>query len=573
MSGSALMAPQVNLDEFERRLRAAGSPVGPQEDPLDELARLVGLDAPEPKPRQTVLGFAPRAEAPRLPPVHPLHIDEPADEAPEMAPAIMVDAPLRGALDDASRAQDFSSLAQDFDPRHFGRHGPIPHAAAGDGEATAADEAPSASRRSGRVLATMGILVVVGAAGLVGAWVVKGAPGLPKTPPLIMAADGPTKIQPPTDDTIASPSDSASVLLKDQKGKPEPVKLVSSQEQPVDLAQQAKVQPVPAPAPVVAAVMAAAPPAASSATSAPLAAASAMTAATVSTSPAPAAPVATAAGPARSIAALSSIGSTNAAPAAPAAFPEPKRVKTVSVRPDGSVISSGSEVVADARPGADPAAAPANPAVSAAPPDDAAAQPAHPPVPRARPSFDASADSAAQPATPKLDLPTKLSPKSSARVPIAKTDTTVASGAGQTPDAARAQAQPQPAQQADQPQKSPLQVGSDIFQSVTKAVGGEPQPTQVAAADPVATATTTSSGSYAVQLAAPATDKEAQSASARLQAKYAHALGGLQPTIHQADVNGRSIYRVRVNGMAKADAVALCQKLKASGGDCFVARD
>jgi hypothetical protein len=559
MSGSALMAPQVNLDEFERRLRAAGSLVGPQEDPLDELARLVGLDAPESKPRQTVLGFAPRAEAPRLPPVHPLHIDEPANEAPETAPAIMVDAPLRGALDDSSRAQDFSSLAQDFDPQHFGRQGQIAYAAAGDDEAVA----PSAPRRSGRVLATMGVLVVVGAAGLVGAWVVKGAPGLPKTPPLIMAADGPTKIQPPTDDTIASPSDSASVLLKDQKGKPEPVKLVSSQEQPVDLAQQAKAQPVPAPA-----IIAAAPPAGSSPSSAPLAAASAMPAAAVSASPAPAAPSAAVA-PARSIGALSSIGSTNAAPAAPAPFPEPKRVKTVSVRPDGSVISSGSEVVADARPAADPAAAPAAPDASSAPSDDAAAQPAHPPVPHARPSFDASADSAAQPATPKLDLPTKLSPKSSARVPIAKTDTTVASGAAQSPETPRAQ----PQQQAQQPQKSPLQLGSDIIQSMTKAVGGEPQ-TQVAAADPVATATTTtSSGSYAVQLAAPATDKEAQSASARLQVKYANALGGMQPTIHQADVNGRSIYRVRVGGMAKADAVALCQKLKASGGDCFVARD
>jgi hypothetical protein len=572
MSGSALMAPQVNLDEFERRLRAAGSPVGPQEDPLDELARLVGLDAPDPKSRQTILGFAPRAEAPRLPPVHPLHIDEPASEAPETAPAIMVDAPLRGALDDSSRAQDFSSLTQDFDPQHFGRHGQLPHAAAGDGEAAApADDAPSAPRRSGRVLATMGVLVVVGAAGLVGAWVVKGAPGLPKTPPLIMAADGPTKIQPPTDDTIASPSDSASVLLKDQKGKSEPVKLVSSQEQPVDLAQQAKAEPVPAPA-----VIAAAPPAGSSPTSAPLAAASAMPAAAVSVSPPPAGPSAAVA-PARSIGALSSIGSTNAAPAAPAPFPEPKRVKTVSVRPDGSVISSGSEVVADARPAADPAAAPATPDASSAPPEDAAAQPAHPPVPHARPSFDASADSAAQPATPKLDLPTKLSPKSSARVPIAKTDTTVASGAAQSPETPRAQPLPQqqqPQQQAQQPQKSPLQIGSDIIQSMSKAVGGDAQPTQVAAADPVATATTTtSSGSYAVQLAAPASDREAQSASARLQAKYASALGGMQPTIHQADVNGRSIYRVRVGGMAKADAVALCQKLKASGGDCFVARD
>ncbi len=51
MNNSALkVVPQVNLDEFERRLRAAGAPAGAQEDPLDELARLVGLDATAGKP-------------------------------------------------------------------------------------------------------------------------------------------------------------------------------------------------------------------------------------------------------------------------------------------------------------------------------------------------------------------------------------------------------------------------------------------------------------------------------------------------------------------------------------------
>jgi SPOR domain len=558
MSGSAAMAPQINLDEFERRLRAAGSPVGPQEDPLEELARLVGLDTPEPKPQPKILGFAPRGEAPRLPPVNALHVDE----GTQTAPAIMMDAPLRGALEDSP---------QDFDPQHFRQQGPTAPAAEIDDETVAsADEAARAPRRSGRALATMGVLVVVGAAGLVGAWVVKGAPGLPKTPPLIMAANGPTKIQPPTDDTIASPSDSASVLLKDQKGKTEPVKLVSSEEQPVDLAQQAKAQPAPTPAPAPAIAVASAapapataPPASSSTTAAPLAAASAMPMPSPAAAPAPVAP-SNALSPTRSIA-LTSLSATNAAPAAPAPFPEPKRVKTVSVRPDGSVISTGSEAVADARPAADPASAPANTGPSVAPSDDAAAQPAHPPVPHVRPSLDA----AAQPATPKLDLPTKLSPKST-RAPTPKIDTTVASGAGQSPETLRAQQQ---AQQQPQPQKTPLQIVPDLIQSVTKAVSGEPQqPQQVASADPVATATT-GSGAYAVQLAAPATDREAQSAASRLRAKYAGELGGMQPTIHQAEVNGRSIYRVRVSGMARADAVSLCQKLKASGGDCFVARD
>jgi hypothetical protein len=533
MSGSALMAPQVNLDEFERRLRAAGSPVGPQEDPLDELARLVGLDSRESRPPQRVVGFPPRAEAPRMPLVNPLHVEDVARQigeddlfSPESVASTMSDASLRGSLEDIGHAQ--YELAE-----------------ASPQEMSAPSQArPAPPRRSRRVALTMSALVLVGAGGLAAAWVVKGAPGLPKNPPVIMAADGPTKIQPPTQDTIASPSDSASVLLKDQKGKSDPIKLVSSEEQPVDLQQQAKPQAIAVVSPASTVPATPAPATDSSIAS------SASAAPAIST-PAPAVP-----SPTRSIA-LTSIGPT-AAPAAPAPFPEPKRVKTVSVRPDGSVISSGSDTVADTGPAA---ALPANPAVSDAIPD-AAPQPAHPPIPRARPSFDASASSAAQPATPKLDLPTKLSPKSTARVPIAKTDTTVAGGATQTPEAAAPQ------------QKTPLQAVPDLFQTVAKAVTGQPQ-TQVAAADPVATASTTGSGSYSVQLAAPPTDKEAQSAAARLQNKYSGQLGGMQPTIHQADVNGHTIYRVRLGGMAKADAVSLCQKLKAAGGEaaCFVARD
>ena len=539
MSGSALMVPpQVNLDEFERRLRAAGSPVGPQEDPLDELARLVGLDVRESKPPQRMFGAASKAEAPRLPLVHPLHVDEAGNEAGEIdrlasrnsgeaGQQTLDEASLRGSLEDDAIVQDFGS--QD-DMAHSDSlyHEAIEPSA----------EPMPAPRRSGRVALTLSFLVVVGAAGLVAAWIVKGTPGLPKAPPVIMAVDSPTKVQPPSQETIASPSDSASVLLKDQTGKPGPVNLVSSEEQPVDLQQQAK----PLPTPPAASTATAPPAAASQATAAPAAVAPA--------APAPPSP------PTRNIG-LTTVGPTAAAPAAPAPFPEPKRVKTVSVRPDGSVISSGSAAVADAGPAAaGPAAAPADAGPTAALPD-AAPQPANPPVPRARPSFDASASGAAQPATPKLDLPTKLSGKSTARVPIAKTDTTVAPGPAQSPEAQQ-------------------QIVPNLLQKLAKAVTGQPD-AQVAAADPVATSTTpvAGAGAYSVQLAAPGTEREAQSASTRLQAKYATELGGLQPTIHAAELNGRSIYRVRVGTLSKVDAVSLCLKLKASGGDaaCFVAKN
>ena len=43
--------------------------------------------------------------------------------------------------------------------------------------------------------------------------------------------------------------------------------------------------------------------------------------------------------------------------------------------------------------------------------------------------------------------------------------------------------------------------------------------------------------------------------------------------VRKADVKGETIYRVRANGLSKADAAALCAKLKASGGDCFIAKN
>jgi hypothetical protein len=222
-------------------------------------------------------------------------------------------------------------------------------------------------------------------------------------------------------------------------------------------------------------------------------------------------------------------------------------VKTVSVRPDGSLISTGSELVADAG-----AAAAAPQAALAA----AAPLPAKAPLPHARPSSSDAANGAPQPTTPKVDLPTKLAPpKSTVRVPVAKTDTTVP--ASQSPDAPQAAA-------------------PNLLETMAKAVTGQPEGRQVAAADPVTTSRTAAAsggGAYAVQLAAPPSEKEAEGLSTRLQAKYASELAGMTPTIHQADSNGKSIYRVRVSGLSKADAVSMCQKLKASGGACFVAKD
>jgi cell division septation protein DedD len=155
-------------------------------------------------------------------------------------------------------------------------------------------------------------------------------------------------------------------------------------------------------------------------------------------------------------------------------------------------------------------------------------------------------------------LPTKLSGKSSARVAVAKTDTTAP---GAATDAANEPVQPAAPPKPEKPAKT--------VKTQQAAAEAASPPTATNAAD--ATAATTSGG-WAVQLAAPKSEAEAKGTAAKLSAKYESALNGSQIGVHKAVVNGETIYRLRVGGLSKADAAALCARLKGDGGDCFIAK-
>jgi hypothetical protein len=85
--------------------------------------------------------------------------------------------------------------------------------------------------------------------------------------------------------------------------------------------------------------------------------------------------------------------------------------------------------------------------------------------------------------------------------------------------------------------------------------------------------TPSAGGGWAVQLAGARSESEAQATLSGLQNKYGSDLGSASLAVHKAEVNGETIYRIRAGGLAKPDARSLCTKLKASGGDCFVARN
>jgi hypothetical protein len=73
-------------------------------------------------------------------------------------------------------------------------------------------------------------------------------------------------------------------------------------------------------------------------------------------------------------------------------------------------------------------------------------------------------------------------------------------------------------------------------------------------------------------LAASKSENEAKNDLERLSARYASALRGSTIRLHTASVDGETFYRLRVVGLSKADAEALCSKLKGDGGSCFVVR-
>ena len=80
--------------------------------------------------------------------------------------------------------------------------------------------------------------------------------------------------------------------------------------------------------------------------------------------------------------------------------------------------------------------------------------------------------------------------------------------------------------------------------------------------------TATKSGDWAIQFAEPKSEVEAAVAAARLNARYAPALNGATIGVRKTQVNGETIYALRAAGLSKADAIALCVRVK--GRDCSI---
>jgi hypothetical protein len=100
-------------------------------------------------------------------------------------------------------------------------------------------------------------------------------------------------------------------------------------------------------------------------------------------------------------------------------------------------------------------------------------------------------------------------------------------------------------------------------------------PAEVAAASPAATAPAAAApaGSFGIQIASLPSEADAQKSYRNLSSKFGNILGGKPWEIRQADIPGKgTFYRVRVGAGSKDEAVALCEQYRAAGGSCLVSR-
>ncbi|HXT08992.1 MAG TPA: SPOR domain-containing protein [Roseiarcus sp.] len=502
---------EINLEEFERRLRASAAPQAGVEDPLAELTRLVDAIGFERTPSERALE-AERASRPKPdlrlaapPEPPPPEIEPPAAPPPpaSVAPPPLVDA--EPALRPSFDAEDLDSSA--FEP-------PAPSLAAaqpaGEGSPAFARAESARSRNWGLKVGGLIAAAVVMAGAVVvfkvGSHARRGAP------PLILALTTPTKVAPPNDITIRTANESGALLTRDSaQPTPAPPKLVDPPEAPVDLAARPEASALPM-------ASAAAPsPAASATTPSPAASAAAPSPTASAVAPSPTASATAAADPSPVAPSIDTpIVATSAPAAPPPVSADPSRVKTISVRPDGTLISSGYE---------------------------AAATTAQAAAPTPSPVLLKQADAGAEASSPAVALPTKLAPPKSAARVVSTTETTAPSDSDDSPAPAAPKAKkPKPA-------------------VVAEAKGNDD-----AAAAP-------SGGGYAVQFATAESESKGKALIRRFQGRFANAIGGAQFAVRKAEHHGKTIYRVRAVGLTRAEANAMCAKVKAAGGDCYPARD
>lgn len=140
---------------------------------------------------------------------------------------------------------------------------------------------------------------------------------------------------------------------------------------------------------------------------------------------------------------------------------------------------------------------------------------------------------------------------------------------------------PATSSRAPLPTQRPVEQPVNVVNTVTGAGNVRPatQEQASAAAKPAtaeasSVATTTApAGSYVIQIASLPSQAEAEKSYKNQSGKFGSVIGGRPVEIKSADIPGKgTYYRVRIVAGSKADANSLCDRLKQAGGSCLVTR-
>jgi cell division protein FtsN len=133
-----------------------------------------------------------------------------------------------------------------------------------------------------------------------------------------------------------------------------------------------------------------------------------------------------------------------------------------------------------------------------------------------------------------------------------------------------------PAVPTEKPDKKPTvtaSVPAETPKAVATAAPTPLSPTRAPVAETPKPAAAPSSGAYALQIGAYKSQAEADAAWKSYAAKHPIA-GGYSEDVRKADLSDKGTwYRLRIGSFGdKAAATAFCDKLKADGGNCFLAK-
>ncbi|WP_054208816.1 SPOR domain-containing protein [Bosea vaviloviae] len=346
-------------------------------------------------------------------------------------------------------------------------------------------------RRSRKGLYAAAALIVVGVVGVGAAMSLRGTTTRSDgQPPTISAATGPTKVEPTNPGGADIPNQNKQIYERPGDAPVGQTKVVSREEQPVDVQQAARSLParvvLPGPGSGVATT-----PAANALSQAPAA---------VSRDAVPSEPALTPVPP------VPGLG-------------EPRRVRTVSIRPDGTpapAANSSATYTGAAAPLSTGSAPPARPS-AIVPADTSTTSTTTQPRPR--------------PNNVQVQEPAKVQERAATPAPAT------------TPSA-------------------PLRIAA------------APAAQTPAAPAPATAAIRSGTGDFVVQLGAPGSESEARATFAALQRKYPEQLAGQAPIVRKTELaGGKTVYRLRVGPYSRDDATTMCTALQSAGGQCFIAKN